>query len=74
MTPNTAVIHTGPSLAEIMLLAEVAELTRLPEATLRFYRHRGAGGPPSFKIGNRVCYRRSDVTAWLEAQYNESVR
>jgi hypothetical protein len=39
---------------EILLLEEVAEMTRLPRATLRFYRHRGEGGPRSFKIGNRV--------------------
>jgi predicted DNA-binding transcriptional regulator AlpA len=59
---------------EILLLEEVAEMTRLPRATLRFYRHRGECGPRSFKIGNRVCYRRSDVEAWLETCYAESAR
>jgi predicted DNA-binding transcriptional regulator AlpA len=59
---------------EILLLEEVAKMTRLPPATLRFYRHRGEGGPRSFKIGNRVCYRRSDVEAWLEICYAESAR
>ena len=30
---------------DILLLEEVSEMTRLPRATLRFYRHRGDGGP-----------------------------
>ena len=34
---------------DILLLEEVAELTRLPQATLRFYRHRGYGGPPKLQ-------------------------
>jgi predicted DNA-binding transcriptional regulator AlpA len=66
---NTKVIHTGPSLSELLLIEEVAELTRLPLSTLRFYRHVGHGGPKSFKLGNRVAYKRSDVEAWIESQY-----
>jgi hypothetical protein len=54
---------------EIMLLAEVAEMTRLPQATLRFYRHRGYGGPKSFKIGDRVCYMRADVEQYIREAY-----
>jgi predicted DNA-binding transcriptional regulator AlpA len=59
---------------DILLLEEVSELTRLPKATLRFYRHRGEGGPQSFKLGNRVVYKRSDVLAWIESRYAESGR
>jgi predicted DNA-binding transcriptional regulator AlpA len=57
---------------ELLLIEEVAELTRLPLSTLRFYRHRGDGGPPSFRLGNRVVYRRSDVEAWIETAYNDT--
>lgn len=57
---------------EIFLIEEVSELTRLPLATLRFYRHRGDGGPKSFKLGNRVAYKRADVEQWIEAQYNDT--
>jgi predicted DNA-binding transcriptional regulator AlpA len=57
---------------EILLIEEVSELTRLPLATLRFYRHRGDGGPKSFKLGNRVAYKRADVEQWIEAQYNDT--
>jgi excisionase family DNA binding protein len=56
-------------MSELLLIEEVAELTRLPLSTLRFYRHIGKGGPKSFKLGNRVAYKRSDVEAWIESQY-----
>jgi predicted DNA-binding transcriptional regulator AlpA len=52
-------------MSELLLIEEVAELTRLPLSTLRFYRHAGKGGPKSFKLGNRVAYKRSDVEAWI---------
>jgi predicted DNA-binding transcriptional regulator AlpA len=66
---NTKSIHAGPPLSELLLIEEVADLTRLPLSTLRFYRHVGKGGPKSFKLGNRVAYKRSDVEAWIESQY-----
>jgi predicted DNA-binding transcriptional regulator AlpA len=69
---NARAIHTGPSLGEFLLIEEVAELTRLPLSTLRFYRHRGDGGPKSFKLGNRVAYKRADVEQWIEEQYRDS--
>jgi predicted DNA-binding transcriptional regulator AlpA len=50
----------------ILNLPEVAHLTRTPEATLRYWRHRGTG-PRSFKIGRRVMYDERDVLAWLDA-------
>jgi predicted DNA-binding transcriptional regulator AlpA len=49
--------------------AEVAQLIRVPEATLRYWRHVGIG-PRSFKMGpRRVLYRADDVDAWVAAQY-----
>lgn len=54
---------------EIMTQDEVAELLRTPVNTLRYWR-KVTKGPRSFKIGTRVAYRRADVDAWLEAQYN----
>lgn len=56
---------------ELMTIKEVAEFIRMPESTLRFWRHRGTG-PRSFKIGARVAYKRSDVDAWVEEQYKAS--
>ncbi|MFT3871529.1 MAG: helix-turn-helix domain-containing protein [Nocardioides sp.] len=45
----------------------LAELLRVPVATLRYWRHLGAG-PHSFRIGRFVRYWRSDVNAWIEKQ------
>ncbi len=50
-------------------MKEVAALVRVPEATLRYWRHLGAG-PRSFKIGRHVRYWRADLTLWLAEQTN----
>ena len=50
----------------LLTVPEVAEMTRLPEATLRWFRHEGTKGPKSFKLGRRIVYRESDVLAWIE--------
>jgi predicted DNA-binding transcriptional regulator AlpA len=66
---STDVIHTGPTLGEILLMEEVSELTRIPLSTLRYYRHTGRLGPRSFLLGGRVVYKRGDVEAWIESRY-----
>lgn len=57
---------------ELLTLAEVAKITRQSEATLRWFRHVGKG-PKSGKLGRRVVYRRADVEAWIEEQFNAAV-
>ena len=52
---------------ELLTLPEVADLVRVPVATLRYWRHLGSG-PQSFRIGRTVRYWRSDVFQWLEKQ------
>lgn len=53
---------------EYSTTAEVAaQLRRSPE-TVRYWRHIGYG-PPSFKIGRRVLYRREDVQRWLDDEF-----
>lgn len=55
---------------EILSTAQTSALINVPVTTLRWWRHVGGIGPRSFKLGPRkVAYRRSDVLAWLEAQY-----
>jgi excisionase family DNA binding protein len=56
----------GHKHAELLTVAEVAEMTRLSVGTLRWWRAVGEGGPESFKLGRRVMYRRADVEKWLE--------
>lgn len=52
---------------DLMTIEEVSRDYRIPANTLRFWRQRREG-PPSFKLGRRVMYRRADVDAWIEAQ------
>lgn len=53
---------------KLLTVPEVSEATRLPEATIRWFRHVGKG-PRSAKLGRRVVYREADVLAWIEAQF-----
>ncbi len=48
-------------------------MTGIPEATLRWYRHAGVGGPPSFKLGRRVMYLETDVLAWMQQEYEAGI-
>jgi DNA-binding transcriptional MerR regulator len=50
---------------ELMLPAEVATTYRVPDSTLRYWRHIGIG-PEWIKVGRRVRYDRASVEAWLE--------
>lgn len=52
---------------ELMTLKEVAALVRVPEATLRYWRHLGTG-PRGFRIGRSVRYWRNEVVHWLDEQ------
>ncbi|MBI5027272.1 MAG: helix-turn-helix domain-containing protein [Propionibacteriaceae bacterium] len=68
-------VHTNvASLGEDALLttAEVALMLRTPGATLRTWRYQDIG-PRWFHLGPRgVRYKRSDVLAWLDRQYDGS--
>lgn len=52
---------------ELLTLAEVADILRVPIATLRYWRHLGTG-PAGFRIGRGVRYWRSTVHRWLHDQ------
>ena len=56
--------HAGD---ELMTLKEVAALVRVPEATLRYWRHLGTG-PHGFRIGRSVRYWHNEVIHWLDEQ------
>jgi excisionase family DNA binding protein len=45
--------------------AELAELVRAPDSTVRYWRHCGKG-PKSFRLGKRVLYDVDEVRAWLK--------
>lgn len=56
----------------LLTLDECAEYLKIPRNTLRYWRVRGDTGPHSFKLNNRVVYKRADVDAWVEQQYAAS--
>ena len=47
--------------AHWLMVAEVADVLRVPIATLRYWRHRSTG-PRSFRVGRGVRYWRSEVS------------
>jgi predicted DNA-binding transcriptional regulator AlpA len=52
---------------ELLTIQEVADVVRVPVATLRYWRHLGTG-PRSFRIGRSVRYWRTEVFGWLDDQ------
>lgn len=49
----------------LLTIAEVADLCRTTQDTVRYWRYTGTG-PASFRLGRRVLFREQDVSAWIE--------
>jgi len=56
---------------DLLLMGEVAVITRRSVDTLRWMRSRGEG-PPAFRSGRRVYYRRGAVMEWIAAEERKS--
>ena len=52
---------------ELLTIGEVADIVRVPIATLRYWRHLGTG-PRSFRVGRSVRYWHHEVITWLQTQ------
>ena len=52
---------------EMLTLEEACQFLRLPEGTLRYWRHLDTG-PRSFKVGRHIRYWRTDLVLWLTEQ------
>lgn len=52
---------------EMLTLPEACRYLRVPEGTLRYWRHIGCG-PRSFKVGRHVRYWKADLVLWLAEQ------
>lgn len=63
--PNFHLDHNADD--EMLDIHEAALFLRVPEGTLRYWRHLGIG-PRSFKVGRHVRYWRSDLILWLAEQ------
>ena len=65
--------HPTSRQPELLTITEAADFLRAPVATLRYWRHLGTG-PPSFRVGRRVLYRRDDLNAWIDVRHDQDVR
>ncbi len=54
---------------KIIYLAEISEKTRIPVATLRYYRATGGKGLKTWKLGNKIVAFENDVDAFIQAAY-----
>lgn len=52
----------------LLTIEEVAEVTRVPVNTLRYWRHCGTG-PKAARMGKRLVWRESEVTRWVDEQF-----
>ncbi len=52
---------------EFLANTETAQVLRQKPETLTAWRHLGKG-PPYFKVGRQVFYRRADLAEWLGTQ------
>lgn len=55
------------STERLMTLADLSEMLGVPVNTIYGWRSRGEG-PPGYRVGRHVRYRRAAVDAWLETQ------
>lgn len=58
---------TAPANAHFLTVEEVADLLRVPLATVRFWRAQGTG-PPATRCGRHLRYSRRALDKWLEQQ------
>jgi DNA-binding transcriptional MerR regulator len=66
--------HTSPERIDaLMTIEEVADLLRMPVATIRYWRVLG-NGPRGFIVGRRLRYLRQDVLDWLNEQRESTGR
>lgn len=55
------------STERLMTLSDLSEMLGVPVNTLYGWRSRGEG-PPGYRVGRHVRYRRAAVETWLETQ------
>ena len=60
-------MNTSSSPDDLLLIEEVADITRQPVPTLRWLRHKGEG-PAGFRMGRRIVFRRGAVMEWVAMQ------
>jgi Helix-turn-helix domain len=65
-------MNATPNPDDLLLIDEVAAITRRSVDALRWLRHKGEG-PVGFRSGRRVMYRRGAVMEWIAQQEREQL-
>ena len=58
------------NLEPLLSAQQLADYLEVPIATLYAWRHRGEG-PPGFRVGRHIRYRRTDVELWIRGRISE---
>lgn len=61
------------TLDRLLTVEDLADYLDVPVATIYAWRYRRQG-PPGFRVGRHVRFRRSDVEQWIAEQLAESNR
>ena len=59
-------------MTDLMYVSEVAEYLRRSENTIRWMIYEGKA-PRHAKVAGRIVFRKADVDAWLEAQFEKEL-
>ena len=59
------------NLDPLLSAQQLADYLEIPIATLYAWRYRREG-PPGFRVGRHLRFRRSDVEAWIEANIDDT--
>ena len=72
MEPSEA-RHQLQPLGQLLSVHELADYLSIPVATLYTWRYRNEG-PPGFRVGRHLRYRRDDVEDWIHQQIRGTQR
>jgi excisionase family DNA binding protein len=64
---NSIHVDLDDDFEDLLTLREVAQILRVPEATLRYWIHKGTG-PANLKIGRHIRYPRAALQRWMREQ------
>jgi len=68
MSTNKKKIADAGDADELLTLADLASMLKVPRQTIYAWRTRGDSGPPGIKLGKHVRYRKREVEKWLDAR------
>ena len=59
------------TLDQLLTVQQLADYLGVPVATIYAWRYRHQG-PPGFRVGKHLRFRRSDLEAWIEANIDDT--